>query len=417
MNKERLEHIWRPALIVLLVISAFFLARATGYYDGLAEYFRTENQLQNSMDALDGLSGVRTVHPLAIVVCEENGAKSVSAYDGERTEEAFGRFSAFLGEALGSAGEPQQIYELDFRSGMDAGCVVFTFHCPQNLGALSRWLGTEMNSSAASASADVLYLRLFEGETVFCYRDGSGVYFRCSTAAQSETLRSRLQGGVPGTGAEFAYRNKDLNAISPYTVVLAQMPGVYAIESGNAVDSLNSTDLMESLGMNSYVASTYRESDGTRVYIDAERTLRIGADGGVGFHGPEGENGLASDEDTMRNLAYALAENSIGAYAGAADIYYAGEAYVDGKYTVYFDYCVNEIPVLLGSGHAAEISLASGIVTDISARLLQFTVQESVETVLPMPQACAIANAKGGGIPRFVYAEQNGIFSGAWINK
>lgn len=421
MSKEKIRDLWRPALIILLLFTALLLVRETGYYTGLTEKLHAGGQtgaVSETVSSAAASETAKTVHPLAVMVCEENGEKSASAYDGSATEEAFGRFSAFLGEALGSAGEPQQIYERDFRSGMDAGCVVFTFHCPQNLGLLSRWLGTEMNSPAAESSAGILYLRLFENEILLCYQAENGFFYRCSTAAQCDTLRARLQ-GFQGKRSDFAYQNKFYANVSDYAVILEEMPVVYGVESAGASDSVNPGELMELLGMNHYVAASYRETDGTTVYIDADKTLRIGADRSLSFFdGSAALGGTAVDEKTAVSTAFSVAERSIRKFCGNADIYFSGVEYVSEQesYIVFFDYCVNEIPVCLRNGHAAEVIVQNGAVAALRLNLLRFTLKEEAEVILPMPQAAAIVSATGGGMPRLVYAEGTDGLHSAWVN-
>ena len=111
MRKAKLLHIGKLLLIVLLIVSALLLARASGYYNELV------NRLSASDSAETGSAGgastlsaaelAAAVRPRTVLVRTRGGVITASAYGGEETDAAFHRFSAILGEALGSAGEPE----------------------------------------------------------------------------------------------------------------------------------------------------------------------------------------------------------------------------------------------------------------------------------------------------------------------
>ena len=419
MRKERLGHLLRLLLIALLIVSAALLARASGYYDEL--FHRLPAAVSEESGNADGelsLSAAElaeAVRPRTVLVCRE-GKAVASAYSGEATEAEFHRFSAILGEALGSAGEPEEISEKEFRGGLESGSVFMDFSCGMPLELLAEWLGSEMSGKAGSTEVQFLYLGLSDGAVQLCYRDGDGRFCRCTTAAVSETLDARM-GDFQGVSAEFAYGDRSLKHLDPYTVLLSALPEFSGVAGAAVRDGINTEELMQTFGMNSYVVSSYTEADGTRVYIENEKSLRVHPDGAVVFRAgsADGERSIAEGLTAAVSYAYAAAKRSIGQYAGEADVLLSGIA-TDGtdQYTVTFDYCIGSVPLRMASGSAAQFSIKDGILTDARLSLRYYLFTDTAEKMLPMRFAAAIADA-AGTTPTLVYADGGDQISCIWV--
>ena len=422
MDKERIRHALRLLLIAALLVSAVLLARETGDYRRAFERISgTAAETEESGEILPGLSAAelaRSVRPRTVLVRLPDGGTAASAYAGEETEAAFHRFSAILGEALGSAGEPEEIDENTFRAGLDAGCVFVDFFCNEPLGLLAHWLGSEMQSAAALSEARFLYLGLTDSAAQLCFRGSDGGFFRCSTAAISETLAARMA-EMQGVSAHFAYEDPDLARLEPYTVLLAELPAIPSAAGFTVRDGIDTAELMRAVGMNSYVASSYLEADGTRVFIDGEKSLRIAPDATVTFRASPAEDGdrIAEGMQTAVSYACAAAVQSTGRYAGQAEILLTGVSF-DGEdeYTVTFDYCIGGIPLRLTDGSAAQIRLRGGQLVQMNLVLRSYVLTGGTETLLPMRQAAAIANASGVS-PTLVYADRGDRVECVWIRE
>lgn len=420
MRKERLEYLVRRLLIAALLVSAVLLLRSTGYYGRVFERF-SGNAAENivNSEVFPGISAaelVQAVHPRTVLVRMPDGATAASAYAGEETEAAFHLFSAMLSEALGSAGAPERIDEDAFRGGIDAGCVLIDFFCEEPLEVLARWLGSDMHSAAALSRTQLLYLGLSNVTVQLCYQDAEGRFYRCATAAMSETLRARLS-EFQGGAAYFAYETNTMDALRPYTVLLETLPAIPGI-SGSAVrDGIDAESLLQTVEMNRYVASSYVEADGTRVFIDNEKMLRINPDGTVFFRAgaADGERRIADGTAAAASYAYAVALHSIGRYAGQADILLTEISETgDGAYTVQFDYCVGGVPLRLPSGSAASVELKNGRLAALQLAFRSYAYTEEIAVILPMRQAAAIANAAGAA-PALVYADAGDRFDCVWV--
>lgn len=415
MRKELVFSIMRKLLILALLVSAVFLTLRTGGLFAARGMLPAVGNETGSASASSTAEAAAALRPRAVLVRLPDGGASASAYDGEDTELAFQRFSAFLGEALGSAGAPEQITAARFRGGTEDGCVFVDFGVAFPLDLLSDWLGAG-GGGAAAMNADVLYLGLAEGGVSLCFRDGGG-YYRCTTAAQPEGLTARME-EFQAAEAGFAYENALLRGVEPYTVILGTMPDVYAVSGGGAREYADAERLMESVGMNSYLVSSYYDADGTMVLMEGARTLRLSPDGMVSYRSSGAEREIAADGRAAAvSYACRFAQRSAGAFCGDAEIMLSGVETAEGAYTVYFDYCVNSIPVRLSGGHAGTVVISGGAVLRAALELRRYTLSEETETVLPMLRAAAIAAAGEDGAPALVYMDSGDRVQCVWMSE
>lgn len=418
MHKERLFSFVRKAAIVALLVSAALLLLQTDYFTTLSG--RGSRGAERSGGATAGSAAsvsaeaAAALLPRAVLVRFSDGSAQGSAFDGETTEQTFRRFAAVLGEALGSAGAPEAIPEGVFRGGMDAGCVFVDFGMAFPLGLLSDWLGSG-GGGAEDRSADLLYLGLDGEEVRFFFREGKE-YYRCPTATQAETLTARME-DFQAAEAYFAFESERLAGTEPYTVVLKTMPELYAVNAGSAGSEATPQRLMDAMGMNSYITSSYSDADGTLVLMEGGRTLRLNPDGTLYYRDTDGARELAAGDSVAAvNYACRLAQQSLGAFCGDARVVFTGMETVGSVYTIHFDYAVSGIPVRLTGRHAATVTIDGGALRWASMELRNYTHSTETETVLPMIQAAAIASAQGGGTLALVYVDGGERTHCVWVN-
>ena len=416
IRNQKLRDWLRRGAIVLLLISAMLLLRHTGYYTGIREMLsggaeRSESARTDEPAAVSTAVGVR---PVAVTIRgPEGGARYGAAYEAT-TEAVLRRFSVDLGEALGSAGDPAACSEADFRRRLDDCCVCFHFADPMPLELLADWLGTDL-SGAAADSAVLVCLSVTETETVLSYKNPEGECFVCATAARPDGLRARAA-EYPPNGAQYAWETDRIG--DGDTLILQSAPNPVVVKSALALPAGAERDaLLTAVGMNSFVASSYTEADGTVVYVNDETTLRLNPNGAAVFRRAAGPDTRGNDSMTASaDAAWRLIERSIGVTAGDAVLYLSGVRWSESQhtYTVYADYMVDGIPVSLASGHAAEIVMRGEIVLQARLQFRRFTKTEERTDLLPWLQAAAIA-LKRGSSPALVYADAGEATECMWV--
>ena len=421
MSKQKLMSIVRKAVIVGLLVLALLLGQETGYFTGLGEKLRPAASAGMELTAGTEPGSAKangSVQPLAAVVCLPEGGRFGAVYDGETVMAVLHRFSADLGEALGSAGAPTALTEETFFSDYLSGCGVFLrFYCPQPLELLTAWLGAEMGSTAAAHRAELLFLRTAAEGVTLCYRTETGDYYCCDTAVSPEGLRSRAVEYVPNSTC-FAYENELLSGCDGCTVVPEGTASAVKVKSGIPLPAGAELDeLLQAMGMNVYVASSYSEADGTVVFVDEEATLRLSPSGNLYFR-----RSVLPAEIGMRNLtsavsaAWQTAERSVGRSCGDAELILTGLSGGDTQrsVTVQFDYAVDGIPVRLASGHAAEIVMRDNQVIQARLNFRRCTRTEETALLLPFLQANAIAGAEQADAA-LVYADPGETMNCIWV--
>lgn len=410
----------RRLLIVLLLVSAVLLLVRTGYYTGLKDLVRgdpaaAETESGAGTETPAALYSV--VRPRAVAVRQADGSLSATAYDAETTERAFQRFSALLGEALGSAGTPLSLRRTEFQEGLSGSCVLIELGSAMPLGVLSGLLGTRMSSAAETERAERVCLILRDDRVMLAFRTESGAYYRCDTAAQAEALRSRIA-DFHAAKAILAGDDALYAQLEPSTVILGEMPQIAALAVESA-DDASTEGVLAALGMNPYVAGSYPEGDGTLVFIEGEKTLRLDPTGLVSFRTSERGERVAEELAGAVRYACRLAAATVGQTCGDAALRVTSATYDAGRdrCTVTLELNVNGLDVRLASGPAAEIELTGGCLTRAQLALRRCTLGTDTELVLPMLQAAAIAAAEGNAGPVLVYRERGEGMSCGWVQE
>ena len=413
----------RRLLIVLLFVSAALLLRRTGFYAGIQNRLERSRSIRTERTVAAGTELPRSADvmmPLTLMVCgTEGGGRYGAAYSAGETAAVFRRFSVDLGEALGSAGAPAECAEEGFRACLSRCSVAMQFACPIRLDLLSGWLGVEMSASAAEHSARLLCLSASESEALLCYRTEDGTCYACTTAVSAEGFRSRAAEYAPN-GAIYDWESEDLGR-SAYTLLLSEPPETAVVKSAVPIPRETETDeMLTAMGMNSFVTSSYTEADGTVVYVSDETTMRISQTGTLLYRRAGQQDGAESEQDMLAavSCAWNAAEQCIGKRAGAGELRFAGAEYDadQSSYTVWFDYCVDAIPVRLADGHAAELVVRGGKVVQARLQMRQFTRTGARTELLPCLQAAAIA-ARSQGLPELVYVDAGEATACMWVIK
>ncbi|MBR1496469.1 MAG: hypothetical protein IJ617_02450 [Oscillospiraceae bacterium] len=415
MRRERMLAVMRRFAILGLLLSAIVLLRQT-------EPFSERTGGAGMVPAVErddaaGVEASAALRPVAVETRDSGGATAVSIWDGETTQQAFQRFSAILGEALGSAGAPEEVSEAEFRSALSGEHVFFQPGAVYPLELMSEWLGIEAGEGRGH-SADLLCLGVADGAVALLFREPDSGFFRCSTAAQAETLSARIT-EFRGPAAAFAYENPLLEGVEPYALIPGAMPEIRALSAAPVAEAVETNALIAAVGMNSRVVTSYYDADGTLVLNEDEQTLRLGSDGTLLYRAAPAEEDEGEQELTEAvKQAFRFAEACVRRGSGSAELVFAGvERDENGRWTVFFDYSAGGIGILLAEGHAAEVTVDGGAVRRAQLYLRRYIWGEDSVTILPALQAAAAYAALGGAVPTLAYLDMGGYVRCDWVLK
>ncbi|MCL1829299.1 MAG: hypothetical protein FWG32_07370 [Oscillospiraceae bacterium] len=421
-NKETAVERTKNILITLLVLCAIVLAGQTRLIPG----FVPSDMAGNLFIALSGAGKVMppgaspdesqtfppAAYPLFSAVTSKNSGRCGVKYDGRILSEIYGRFSGSLAEALGSAGEPEQVSETEWKNALAETGIFFDYLYEQRLSVLAGWLGADMSSGAGEHFARRICLAEHaDGVSLYYIRSGDGEVNRCATALALSSFRTRTEESLSVSGgAYFAFELGELFSLTdPYTLIPDFIPDVYELSSGNPLTSHVSDEKLLSLfELNSFIASPYVEAGGAVVYVEPGAVLRVYPNGRAVFRRntvSAASEALSASEAVEAARAFIAA--GIGAYCGAAEPILSGLSYsVENKtYTLTFEYVVNGIPVsVAGAEAAAEIIITNGTLTSATVFFREYRPGEKAD-ILPYKQVAAIVREFGGGEPLLIYED------------
>jgi hypothetical protein len=422
---DRTKERAKTVLIIVLAISGVLLAVNSGLFQLGASRKQTTASGQASSGSQTGTAGsvaVNIAGPYVIAVTDASGSHCALTYDGAELVQAYDGLSAYLGEALGSAGDPEQITESEWAAALKGTGAYFDFVYAQPIYLLSASLGTSMTSSASQHSARRFCLSLDDGSVYLYYqRARDGEYYKCTTAVNTAAVTAKLGDWKPNGAAFMFETDYDYDKVDGCFLILDGQPQVHAISGQNPLGAdFDASALTAKLGMNSYLASSYKEGDGTRVYVDGSCTLRASADGKVTFKNsePSGADGYEkTDIKAALRTANQIVSATIAASGGIASAVMDGIRYDDSTdtYTVSYDYQVTGLPVSVGPGSAAVITVTGGSVTGAELYYREYTYSGADDSPLPAVQAMAVAQAKGGGMPQLCYVDSGDTVTAGWI--
>jgi hypothetical protein len=365
-----------------------------------------------------------------MAVTWEEGARYGVKYDEAGLSELYGRFSVALGEALGSSGNAEPVDEKEWKAALSGAGVYIDFLYDQPLSVLSGWLGSSINQVSASHTARHLCLARDGNDLAMYYiRSEDGQAYRCDTALDFPYISPQLENYAPN-GAQFAFELGDsYKLLYPYAMLLKELPEISSVTAGNPLHSKVTPDsLLSIFNMNSFVANSYTETDGSVVYVEgsaeSESTLRVSPSGRISYSQTGAENlkvpgsGLVPTTAQVIEAAFSLVNGSLGAWCGDAALGLSKIVYspTNEAYTVCFDYIVNGLPVLLAGGErAAEIQVRHGAISKAVLNFREFALGSEVEEPLPEMQAAAVVASGGGGEPLMVYEESGNEIRPVWI--
>ena len=412
MKRGAIKEEIKTALIVILAVSAVFLAAKTGLFN---EFFASIPRALSPEPTAEAEEPGRTgeaCRPLTIVLTGDSGLHCCVRYSDEALDEVYSKLENLLGEALGSSSEPAAASGGELRSALGGAGVFFDFRVPVPLSALADWLGSEMLRRNDTAAARILLVSDGGDGVELWYEDTDGAVWRCGTASGFAALRSRIAEYQPN-GASFAFEDAEYAGLDPYCVISPGEVVLSAVSVGVPAQADAEKALLGAFGYERFAGNSYPEADGTTVYVGDGSILRIYPGGEALFRVTEPAAGGYTAPGEAIELARRAVRVSAGAFSGDARVWLTGiEASSQGACTVTFGYVIDGVRV--SGTEAASVEVRGGAVTQARITLRTYTAGEGV-TLLPEPQAAAVAQEKLPGGTLFpVYTERAPELVPAW---
>ena len=429
-DKAWLINAVKNLVIVVLFLSAIILLikitsnEQDSIFSGLDGLFRGDASGEAVVLPSGGYSD-HAASPVYLMTSAKAGSHYAVKYDNEGKEKIITQFSAYLGEALGSSGSPEEISAKQWQEALTDIGVFFDYLYPQPLSAIASWLGAEATGETALKTARRFFLGNHGGYlTLYFIDEDSDTIYRCKTTFKFTSLESKIAEFPVGT-AKFAFELGDeYENLDPYFIFSYESDKLRKFTVSNPIrEGLDKSQLLSYFGMNNKIVSEYSATDGSVVYVEGEKTLRFEASGRVLFTTSVtsgitigGDPGNTEITDLI-SACNDIVQNSIGLTVGDGEIGLIGASSVEdsqnGKLS--FGYFADGIPVILpGGDSAASFEIIAGALIRAELRFRKYTFSGETMLTLPEKQATEIAKSSGGE-PVLVYEDKRETIDWVWI--
>lgn len=425
IRRERLK----TALIILLAISAVFLAAKTDVFARLVDsvpalsYFRGiiagEGSSAESSGGrpAEGSASAAAASPCAIVITNDNGMRFGAQYS-QTLNETYKKISNIIGEALGSSGLPEKCSEREWINALSRRSVYMEYATELPVALLVKWLGMSMLNRNERA-ADRFMLSVDALDNVWVWYSGEEGIFKSSTAVQESSLTQLISEFLPN-GAYFAFEaRRGCEQTEPYALIVDN-PEYYLLNSENSISFESIRRQIEQLfGLNILEGASYTERNGTMVFVGTDGILKVQEDGVLSY-AVSGDSDFTDGKlvygtDEMIESAYAILAKMRSGREGDEILSFSGLKRTEsGGYQVKFDYYVNGMKIIRPEG-AASVFFENGTVSLLRVCMRKYELSEERGSVLPALQAAAMAGGtKKSGRPCLVYVESGSQYIPSW---
>lgn len=393
-SKRRVLEAVKTLLILLLSASAVYLLTMTPLVQdsGLLNLFHPESQISQSGSSVTLTAAAR---PSRMAVSDGKNRYGLQ-HDQSAADELFVRMGPLLGEALVSSGEPESIPEAQWQEYLQGKGIYFDFVGNIPLSALSSWLHTKQECDLTASARRILLVDGQDDSVLLCYQDSEdGAFYTCRTALLWSLHLEPELSGITDNGARFAFEDSDwADLLHPYTLI-TEDPVLQIYQASVPLTSAgNRSKLLEAL---EYTGRNHASVSGGELYLDGNDRLHVMASGLVSYEAAQsGKYPAATRGDTVTlaeaiEAARTLAESTIGAQCGDAEIYLLSAEKTQSGFRIRFGYRLDGSTLwLYDEGWAAEFYISDGFINQFTLHFRSYAATGDEAMLLPIERAAVI---------------------------
>ena len=400
---NRLTEWAKSAMIVFLTLSAVLLGSRSGLFNTIPLFAGVSGLSRSTATGqgdAGGTSFKEAARPLVILVTNSHGDRYGVKYDTVARNAVYDRTSSILGEALGSALDPEEISEEEWREVLlGRPSVFYEYAVPVRLSTLEAWLGARLPGNIPETFVRRLFVAFGDERSSVYYQNSENGLFYFSETASSAAKAQELD-IYADNGAMFAFeKNIDAGGSAPYYLILEvnTHPDIRAAASGDADELL---DLVQ--GTMNYSNESVIPSDrgDALVRVGSQFNLRADPLGRVSFRRtdimvPSNEERTVG-EAGMIEKARGIVADTIGSLSGAGEVFFEYLEYGDGEtISLYFSYYAAGGRIhAFEEGYAAKFIYSDGIITEMELCFRSYAYSGEYSKLVPEIQALAAAKAE-----------------------
>lgn len=399
-KRRRLWEGCKTLLILLLSCSAVFLASQTLLPSGSRAFLSQLSQPTAPPTAAIGASArsSQTLQPAAFAVTWEDGRYAVLYH--QEDPEGYTQLSALIAEALSDATQPTSTTPQQWEWALAQPGVFCEYLGSMPLDTLNRWLSDQDNPALAGCAAQRLCITA--RTLYFADVENGERFFSASLNTDLTRALAQLTQHLSANGARFACEDGSYPLLRRDALVLSTTPTVPVLQGENTLaigedgtpgETLNR--ILQLLSFHPQTNPLYAITGGHAI-TDSGETLRIS--GSTVTYRRTDDSSVRFPAQSPLDVTRALAEETVGAFAGDARLYLDHISQTDGVTTITYSLAYRGAAIRQsGGGWCAKFTVEDDAVTAFELRLRRYTVLEGREvTLLPQEQAAAAITGSRG---------------------
>lgn len=416
-SRKRRDFIQNITIAVLCVSAVLLFAQTQVYNLGVNSNlftFLSGHDLQVAPVSPDQTDTLLTA-PVRIAAASTFGRYGNVTLSTE--DEDFEPLRGLLEQALAAVDRLTGSTQEDFFAALETAGVYYDFLSPLPLSLLAELVRTTADEDV---TARYLIVSADESAVALYLWDGALGYYRCDTAISPESLEQIVNQYELGNAC-FAFECPDPNAqaAAPQSLFLEEDPMLPQLTI--SIPLADADRLLTALDFNPNTQYRYVDASGTEVVREGDRTLRIHTDGTITYAG--GTNPLSAVPDDPPTLSDAVSTansllHSLLPTNSDAELYLESVRQIGETTTLRFGYQAGGVPIRFSDGEsAAEITMVGQMISNLTFRVRQYTLEGTDSLLLPLRQALAIHASAHAGSELFIgYTDSGtGTVNAGWL--
>ncbi len=416
MNKRKALEITKTILIVLLLLSALFLLRENGYISFNSRRKNVDDGSEGISHSIESSNYINFYSPTSLCVCLGAKGSYGLIYNDSEISDIAGKYSALVGEALGTAENVQDVDISKLREYLDGVGVYFGFAAELPLDCIADALGTNSSEELSGISTEFLYL--------FCGLDSNASLIfgnennaKIARTSLPNSLIIAINNLFLPNSVAFSFSYSEYEGMSPFILIEEDLSEIYSYSYKSAYSSgFNRVGFLDSFGMNSVTASDYTDREGAFAFIDNGKDLRITTNS-ISFKDVAEDS--ESDLSVYQQIRYAayIVDKSVIPYIGDASVRLTSVSGDIRNLTVSFSYFINGMSVSGTGNNSITAHFDNGRLSSFNAYVLNFANTNEIVKLLPMSKSAAIAVGNKKTNLNLVLVPENGRLTCGWVTK
>ncbi len=347
---------------------------------------------------------------------DTNGPLRVTLWNADELRSAFDNsMQKLLGEALEASTTAKGVSESDWLAALSSQMLYIEYPYPVPLNALGAWLTMKCDMPFTVSR---LVLSKSAGGLILFFQTSGGTYYSCENVLPIE-LPAELNGSTVG---EFAYSAYGSSALKDSFFAISTEVNRLPMLSYERIPDLRlfSLSLFQNLLFDVDTPFQQVEADGTILYVDGARTLRVSPEGRIRYQCPELESRLQlnlSDNPVADKIEIArlLADALSPALKDAQWVFESIREDAEKGTVIRFSSIAGGIRLYGRNAPFAEIVIKNDYISEALFFITRLSILQETSLLLPLKQTITLSSSNRINIKLGYSQQADTNFKANWL--